>query len=218
MISLLIDTSNRPLSVAINKDGYCQAEINTTVKKTHSATLMVYINELFKMTGYKREDIDRIIVARGPGSYTGVRIGVTIAKTLAHALNIPLYSVSSLAVIAASSGREGITAPMFDGRRGNVYTAIYQLECSTLEEVMDAGYMKLEAVLDSLKAHDGGVVLADAGEKFSSGLETFTHAVPRISSVEKFTSILRQEDVHQMVPEYLKVSEAEKNWMERTQS
>ncbi|WP_342387656.1 tRNA (adenosine(37)-N6)-threonylcarbamoyltransferase complex dimerization subunit type 1 TsaB [Salinicoccus bachuensis] len=218
MISLLIDTSNRPLSIAINKDGYCLAEINTTVKKTHSATLMVYINELFEMTGYKRGDIDRIIVARGPGSYTGVRIGVTVAKTLAHALSIDLYSVSSLAVIAASTGREGVMAPMFDGRRGNVYTAVYRLDGKSFEEVMDAGYMALDTVLEHLEKYEGGIVLSDAQEKFSGNLDIFTHAIPRISAVEKFESIIRHEDVHQMVPEYLKISEAEKNWMERTQS
>ncbi|WP_031546045.1 tRNA (adenosine(37)-N6)-threonylcarbamoyltransferase complex dimerization subunit type 1 TsaB [Salinicoccus luteus] len=218
MISLLIDTSNRPLSVAMNRDGYCLAEINTTVKKTHSATLMVYINELFEMTGYKRGDVDRIIVARGPGSYTGVRIGVTVAKTLAQALDIDLYSVSSLAVIAASTGRDGIMTPMFDGRRGNVYTSIYRLNDKSFEEVMEAGYMSLDTVLSQLKKYDGGIILADALEKFSGNLGTYTHATPRISTVEKFESILRREDVHQMVPEYLKISEAEKNWMERKQS
>src|SRR5699024_10649996 len=77
MLSLLYDTSNRPLSVALNLDGFTLSEINTTVKKTHSATVMDYIDKLFKMADMKKNDIGRIIVAKGPGSYTGVRIGVT---------------------------------------------------------------------------------------------------------------------------------------------
>ncbi|TVT27855.1 tRNA (adenosine(37)-N6)-threonylcarbamoyltransferase complex dimerization subunit type 1 TsaB [Salinicoccus cyprini] len=217
MISLLIDTSNRPLSVALNKDGYCLAEINTTVKRTHSATVMVHISQLFDMTGYERKDIDRIIVARGPGSYTGVRIGVTVAKTLAHALGVDLYSVSSLAVITASSNREGILAPLFDGRRGNVYSAVHRVEHDEMEEVLPAGYRSLDALLEHMEGYQSHHLLLDGEEKFSENVASFLHTVPRVSTVEKYGSMLRQEDIHSMVPEYLKVSEAEKNWMERTQ-
>ncbi|MFC3418813.1 tRNA (adenosine(37)-N6)-threonylcarbamoyltransferase complex dimerization subunit type 1 TsaB [Salinicoccus hispanicus] len=217
MISLLIDTSNRPLSVALNKNGYCLAEINTTVKKTHSATVMVHVSRLFDIAGYNRNDIDRIIVARGPGSYTGVRIGVTVAKTLAHALGVDLYSVSSLAVIAASSNKEGILAPMFDGRRGNVYSAAYRLGQNGMDEVVQAGYRSLDALNEQLAEYPEHQCLLDGEEKFSEDVESFLHTVPRISTIEKYESMMRQEDVHGMVPEYLKVSEAEKNWMERTQ-
>lgn len=217
MISLLIDTSSRPLSVALNKDGSCLAEINTTVKKTHSATVMVHISKLFEMTGYNRKDIDRIIVARGPGSYTGVRIGVTVAKTLAYALHVPLCSVSSLAVIAASSNRTGILVPMFDGRRGNVYSAAYQVDDNAMGEVVQAGYRSLDALNEQLAEYPEHQLLLDREEKFSENVESYLHTVPRISAVEKYGCMIREEDVHSMVPEYLKVSEAEKNWMERTQ-
>lgn len=217
MITLMIDTSNRPLSVAINEDGRMVAEINTTVKKTHSATIMVHINHLFEASGYKREDIDRIIVARGPGSYTGVRIGVTIAKTLAQALGVELYSVSSLAVIAASSGAIGNVLPMFDGRRGNVYSGLYHVS-DHFKEVEVAGYKSLETVYEELKEHEGVSLLADGSEAFAKNLPEYIHAVPRITVVEKYPEILRKENIHEMVPEYLKISEAEKNWMNQQQS
>ena len=102
MISLLIDTSNQALSVALNRDGKLVAEINTNFKKTHSETLLENINKLLNIGDIKKQDIDRVIVARGPGSYTGIRIAATVAKMLAKGLNIPLYSVSSLFVLAAS--------------------------------------------------------------------------------------------------------------------
>ena len=112
MISLLLDTSNQALSVAVNRNGKMLAEINTNYKKTHSETLVDYIEKVLAIAAVKKTDIDRIIAARGPGSYTGVRIGVTVAKMLSKQLDIPLYSVSSLFVLAVSKGTEGKTAPL----------------------------------------------------------------------------------------------------------
>ncbi|MFB9860911.1 tRNA (adenosine(37)-N6)-threonylcarbamoyltransferase complex dimerization subunit type 1 TsaB [Salinicoccus siamensis] len=217
MITLMIDTSNRPLSVAINEDGRMVAEINTTVRKTHSATIMVHINHLLESSGYRRNDIDRIVVARGPGSYTGVRIGVTIAKTLAQALGVELYSVSSLAVIAASSGAKGNVLPMFDGRRGNVYSGLYHVS-EHFEEVEAAGYKSLKTVYEEMEKHEEVCLLADGSEAFTENLPKYIHAVPRITTVEQYPEILRRENIHEMVPEYLKISEAEKNWINQQQS
>lgn len=218
MLSLLIDTSNRPLSVAINQDGMTLAEIDTTVKKTHSATIMDYIDKLFKMTDVKKGDINRIIVAKGPGSYTGVRIGVTVAKTLAYALNIELYSVSSLFVIAASSNKVAIVAPLFDARRDNVFGAVYNMcENGFTEEIVPA-YMSLEDLKKKVSIYASPVILLDGQEKISSSVEDYVHTIPRISMVEQFEEALEIEDVHTLVPDYLRISEAERNWMEKNKS
>ncbi|WP_411842600.1 tRNA (adenosine(37)-N6)-threonylcarbamoyltransferase complex dimerization subunit type 1 TsaB [Salinicoccus sp. HZC-1] len=218
MLSLLIDTSNRPLSVAINQDGMVLAEINATVKKTHSATVMDYIDRLFKMTDVKKNNIDRIIVAKGPGSYTGVRIGVTVAKTLAYALNIELYSVSSLLVVAASSNKEGILVPLFDGRRGNVFGAVYNMKNDIFTEEIEPVYTSLENLKKDLRAYDAPIILLDQQEKFSDSVEDYAHTVPRISMVEKFENGLNLENFHTIVPDYLRISEAERNWMEQNKS
>lgn len=218
MLSLLIDTSNRPLSVAINQNGRTLAEINTTVKKTHSATVMDYIDRLFKMTDVDKSNIDRIIVARGPGSYTGVRIGVTVAKTLAYALDVDLYSVSSLFVIAASSNKGSIVAPLFDARRGNVFGAAYHMNEEKFTEEIEPAYMSLESLKNQLADYDSPVILLDGQEKFSSDVEKYVHTVPRISMVEHYEAALDKEDVHTLVPDYLRISEAERNWMEQNKS
>ncbi|WP_020006116.1 tRNA (adenosine(37)-N6)-threonylcarbamoyltransferase complex dimerization subunit type 1 TsaB [Salinicoccus albus] len=215
MISLLIDTSNRPLSIALNRDDALIAEINATVKKTHSGTIMDYVDKLFKIADIDKKKIDRIIVARGPGSYTGVRIGVTAAKTLAFSLGVELYSVSSLFVIAASTGREGIFAPVFDGRRGNVFGAVYQIKEDCYEILVEPQYMSFDALKGKLKSFNSPEVLLDRDEKFSAGAGEFTHTVPRITAVEKYRAALKSEGVHQLVPEYLRVSEAERNWLEK---
>ena len=218
MLSLLIDTSNRPLSVALNRDGFTLAEINTTVKKTHSATVMDYIDKLFKMTELKKKDVDRIIVAKGPGSYTGVRIGVTVAKTLAYALGTELYSVSSLFVVAASCSKEGIVAPLFDARRGNVFAAVYNMQSDSFTEEVTQAHMSLEDLQTRLSSYESSVILLDGQEKISANLEGFVHTVPRISLVEQFETALEEEDIHSLVPEYLRISEAERNWMQQNKS
>src|SRR5690625_5352058 len=99
MISLLLDTTNQALSVAVNRDSKMIAEINTNYKKTHSETLVDNIQKVLEIADIKKSNIDRIIVAKGPGSYTGVRIAITVAKMLAKNLNIPVYSVSSFFVL-----------------------------------------------------------------------------------------------------------------------
>ena len=86
MIWLGIDTANTPLSVAIVKDGQLLAEENNAMAVNHSLRAMPAIEELFDKVGIAPADIDAIAVSEGPGSYTGVRIGVTIAKTLAWTL------------------------------------------------------------------------------------------------------------------------------------
>lgn len=215
MKSLLIDTSNKVISLAINDDGIHIAEINANVKRAHSETLMVYISNLFDYAGMKKSEIDRIIVARGPGSYTGVRIGVTVAKTLAFSLKTELYSVSSLFVLAASSDQQGIVAPIFDARRGNVFTAAYKFNGDDFEEIQVPRHMSFDEIKEIMKDEDVHFY-GNTSEQFKN-VDDFSHLTPRISNVERFTGALKQEDVHGLVPEYLRVSEAERNWMDKNQ-
>jgi tRNA threonylcarbamoyladenosine biosynthesis protein TsaB len=212
MISLLIDTSNKPLSIALNVDRHCIAEINVNVKRTHSETLMSYINDLFSMSNLTKRHIDRIIVARGPGSYTGVRIGVTVAKTLAFSLGVELYSVSSLFVMAASGMKTGSVTPIFDARRGNVYSASYHFYEDVFEEILSPQYISYPELHSKLGETE---FVGDTSEKFTEDIKGFTHLTPRVTEVEKYESALRKEDVHHMVPDYLRVSEAERNWKEK---
>lgn len=215
MKSLLIDTSNKVISLAINDDGINIAEINANVARPHSETLMVYINHLFEYAGMNKSEIDRIIVARGPGSYTGVRIGVTVAKTLAFSLKTGLYSVSSLFVLAASSDQRGVVVPLFDARRGNVFTAAYKFNGDDFEEIMAPAHVSFDDLTEQLKDEDAGFY-GNSTEQFKN-VDGFAHLTPRIADVERFTEALKHENVHDFVPEYLRVSEAERNWMEKNQ-
>ena len=127
MNSLLIDTSNQPLSVALMQNDEVLAEITTDSKQNHSVQLMPAISQLFEQSKIAKQQLDAIIVAEGPGSYTGLRIGVTVAKTLAYALDVKLYGVSSLKALAATIDHtDKLLVPVFDARRQAVYTGIFQ--------------------------------------------------------------------------------------------
>ena len=131
---LLIDTSNQPMSIALMNDDEVLA-IKQQIKD-HSSQLMPGIQSLFNESNLKQE-LDGIVVAKGPGSYTGVRIGVTVAKTLAYALNTKLYGVSSLKALAATidTNDKRIIVPIFDARREAVYTGLYQYENNQLNTI-----------------------------------------------------------------------------------
>ena len=209
MISLLLDTSNQALSVAVNRDGKMIAEINTNYKKTHSETLVDNIQKVLSIADIKKNHIDRIIVAKGPGSYTGVRIGITVAKMLAKQLNIPIYSVSSLFVLAVSNHITGNAVPLIDARRGHVYGAVYNIQEDDYTEVIAPAYIEFSTLAADI---DEGVFLLNSQEKITIDIDESTHVTPRISEAERYKKALKLEDADQLVPDYLRISEAERNW------
>ncbi|MBT1022459.1 tRNA (adenosine(37)-N6)-threonylcarbamoyltransferase complex dimerization subunit type 1 TsaB, partial [Enterococcus faecium] len=102
MITLGIDTANQTLAIGVVEDEQILGQIQTNIKRNHSVTLMPAIDQLFADLQISPKDIDRIAVSDGPGSYTGLRIGVTTAKTIAYTLDKELVGVSSLKTIAAN--------------------------------------------------------------------------------------------------------------------
>ena len=119
---LAIDTSSFVLGVAVTDGEQVAGELITNNKKNHALRLMPAVSKLMEELKIEAKQLDKIVVANGPGSYTGVRIGVTTAKTLAWSLGIPLVMVSSLEV-SAQIGRYTTHSiiPIIDARRGQVY-------------------------------------------------------------------------------------------------
>lgn len=226
MIWLGIETSNSPLSIAIVKDGEVVEEIIQNDKRTHSITVMPAIEELFQKAGLKPANIDAIAVSEGPGSYTGLRIGVTIAKTLAWTLKKPLVGVSSLQVLAANGQNfDGIICSLFDARRQNVYAAAYQ--GSTLEAVIKDHHNSIEGLLEQLQQLNTPVlfvgvdvevfkdkITAQLGElaNFASSDLVLPRASKLIELAQK-QELPSVEEVHSFVPQYHRISEAEANWI-----
>ncbi|MDO3693695.1 tRNA (adenosine(37)-N6)-threonylcarbamoyltransferase complex dimerization subunit type 1 TsaB [Wenyingzhuangia sp. chi5] len=126
---LNIETSTKNCSVGLAKDGECiYLKEENKGDYSHAEKLHIFIEEALKSENLKAKDLDAIAVGKGPGSYTGLRIGVSTAKGLAYAINKPLISVDTLKALAKNiQVKQGIIVPMIDARRLEVYSAIFNL-------------------------------------------------------------------------------------------
>jgi tRNA threonylcarbamoyladenosine biosynthesis protein TsaB len=223
---LAIDTSNYPLGIALIDGERVLGEYCTNIKKNHSLRVMPAIEMLMKECETKPEDLTKIVVANGPGSYTGVRIGVTIAKTLAWSLNIPLVPVSSLATLAAS-GRyfNGYICPIFDARRGQVYTGLYTFDQELVKPVHDDCNILLTDWLDSLKKFDKDILFVGNDVRLhqetikehlgdQAQFASFVSHNPRPSELAFHGLTLDGVHPHEVVPNYIRLAEAEAKWLD----
>ncbi|MFE4242098.1 tRNA (adenosine(37)-N6)-threonylcarbamoyltransferase complex dimerization subunit type 1 TsaB [Peribacillus butanolivorans] len=224
---LAIDTSNFTLGIALINDTQVIGEYTTNLKKNHSVRVMPAIETLLRDCDTSPKELTKIVVAQGPGSYTGVRIGVTIAKTLAWTLKIPLSAVSSLEVLAAN-GRyfNGLVSPLFDARRGQIYTGLYEIENNALNTVMeDCNILSSEWAI-RLKELKRPVLFV--GQDVEIHREAITKVLGNLavfSPVQLFNSrpselafigLSKTEvDIHQFVPNYIRMAEAEAKWLEQ---
>lgn len=162
---LAVDTSANVATAAVAEDNILLGEYILNHKKTHSQKIMVMIEELLSDLELSVRDIDLFAVANGPGSFTGLRIGVATMKALAHSVNKPIVGISSLAGMAYNLPyAEHIIVPVMDARKNRVYTASYiwdegfkeltQPEATTIEECVEG----CGEFLDTIFVGDGAVV------------------------------------------------------------
>jgi len=142
MLSILcIETATTICSVALLCEGSILAEKRSSEKNAHSAIVTLFIEDVLKEAGLEYTDIDAVAVSKGPGSYTGLRIGVSTAKGLCFALDIPLISVNTLhsmskgmADILSEEDSSTLLCPMIDARRMEVYSAVYDIDGNEIRE------------------------------------------------------------------------------------
>lgn len=225
MNTLAIDTSNQILGVAIMQNETIVAELNTNIKKDHSSRLMPAIVNLMKEVEMEPEALNEIIVAYGPGSYTGTRIGVTTAKTLAWALNIPIYTVSSLEAVAANARfYQGYICPFFDARRKTVFTGLYQWDNNKLKTIKQERNEPMESWLHELKELNSEVMFLSS--QLDSFKEMITSALREKAIIPEnpyhhpkpsnLIILAKEKDitpVHLVSPNYMRITEAEANWI-----
>lgn len=225
MLVLAIDTSNRALTVALASDQQLLGEITLNIKQTHSEGLMPAITYLFQAAKLKPAAIDRVAVAQGPGSYTGIRIAVTTAKTLAWTLNKELVGVSSLAVIASNVlSTQRLIVPVFDARRQAVFTGAYQWQQGHLVSVLSDRHIKLAAWLPELLATKQPLTFVGQTAVFSDTIRKMcgkqAKIAPETANLPRGQQLawLGQQaqpiaNVHGFVPTYLRKTEAEATWL-----
>ncbi|NJM14313.1 MAG: tRNA (adenosine(37)-N6)-threonylcarbamoyltransferase complex dimerization subunit type 1 TsaB [Bacteroidales bacterium] len=140
---LQIETTSEICSVAISDNGKTLESQVHQEKQKHSAVLTLLIEKALKNTGLLTNELDAIAVSRGPGSYTGLRIGVSVAKGMCYAANLPLLSVNTLKAMSLhvlSSGdikdrQETLLCPMLDARRMEVYQALYNTRLDSIKGI-----------------------------------------------------------------------------------
>ncbi|OGS80742.1 MAG: tRNA (adenosine(37)-N6)-threonylcarbamoyltransferase complex dimerization subunit type 1 TsaB [Flavobacteria bacterium RIFCSPLOWO2_12_FULL_31_7] len=209
---LNIETATKNCSVALAKDGKTLAirEI-ATQNFSHAEKLHVFIEELFLETNLKLQDLSAIAVSQGPGSYTGLRIGVSAAKGLCYALSVPLIAVDTLELLARKiSVSDGIIVPMIDARRMEVFGAFFDTNFNKIREtkaeiIDETSYQDIQQTMyligdGAMKFKD---VLTDAKFQYYPELE-FPSANEMASvSFQKFQNN-QFEDVAYFEPFYLK--------------
>ncbi|MET3558107.1 tRNA threonylcarbamoyl adenosine modification protein YeaZ [Streptococcus rupicaprae] len=216
MKMLAFDTSNQALSIAILEDDRLLADLTLTIKKNHSISLMPSIDFLMAQVGWVPADLERIAVAQGPGSYTGLRMAVATAKTLAYTLKIDLVGISSLYALCPDT--QGLVVPLIDARRNTVYAGFYGNGRAVQPEV-NADFSQVLASLS------GSEPLTFVGE-VKNFREQIEAAFPQAAIIETLPSAYRiglaalsaqPVDVPSFVPTYLKRVEAEENWLKANQ-
>ena len=201
MKTLVIDTCTNRIIVALADNSTIFSFCNEIIENQMSNVIMEHVEKCFKEAGLDTHEIDRILVAVGPGSYTGIRIGVTIAKTYAWALKKEIIPISSLEIMASGYEGEKLLVPYIDARRNACFGAIYD---SKLNPVLKDKYI----LLDDLKKE-----LKDKEYIFISDDELVKSEKPKIDILKVINKHLNDKGVnpHSLNPVYLKKTEAEEN-------
>lgn len=230
MLVLAIETSSATSSVAVMKDERLLSEITTDSGLTHSVTLHSHIKAVLEMAGAGRSDVDGVAVSIGPGSFTGLRIGLAAAKAIAYAWGAPIVGVPTLSALAANLPVDGVTLmPLVDAQKNNVYMAMYAWRRGSLVTLREEAVMPLASALGLAgEAAPGDVILlGDAARKKLAGEplpEKFTaapptHIMPRASSVARLglfrLSRGERDELMGLEPFYIRRSEAEVLWEAR---
>ena len=199
MISLFLNTSSKYLNIGILEDNIVLNQKFIKLGDDMAKYTLFYIDEMLKANKIDSNDVDEIICVNGPGSFTGIRIGVTIAKMYAWSLNKKLVGVSNLFCMASSVDDDYII-PIIDSRRGYVYAGIYNRDYKV---VMNDCYIKLEDLMEKVKELNG---------KYSFvSLDDFDFSNKYIPNLNNLFKVLNKEyvDPFKFEPIYLKKTEAE---------
>ncbi|MFT8411334.1 MAG: tRNA (adenosine(37)-N6)-threonylcarbamoyltransferase complex dimerization subunit type 1 TsaB [Schleiferilactobacillus perolens] len=227
---IAIDTANKPLSVAISEDDTLLGTVTLNMARTHSQTLMPVVAELLDHTQTKVEDLDRVAVTSGPGSYTGVRIGVTTAKTLAWTMGIPLVTTTSLQLLAGNipTTDTRLIVSLIDARHMNVYAGGYQWIPEEPEQgprnVILPRHLALADLLPDVAAlrqptifvgniplEDQALIRAQLGDQasFAGDLASLPQTARLALWAPEMTPI---KNIHDFVPTYYRLTQAEQEW------
>lgn len=231
MIVLAVDSSSKVATVALMKDDKLLGEITLNDKKEHSVVLMTIIEDLLKFNNLTIDDIDGYVVSKGPGSFTGLRIGMATVKGLSFGSGKPYVSISSLDALAFSVANfDGLICPIMDALRNSVYTSLYKSCNGSLEKLMDYSALDMDELIEMIKSKGEKVIfIGDGLDKYKDYLiENCPNCyfppnhlnLVRASSLGEIGSKLLKDgqfDDPNSTPFYLKKPQAEREYEQRMQ-
>ena len=232
MLILAFETSAKAASVALTENGKLLGESYQNTGMTHSQTLMVMAEDLLKAAGKSVKDLSAVAVAEGPGSFTGVRIGVAAAKGLAWGAELPCFGISTLEAMAVSLGAwQGYICPVMDARRSQVYNALFYVNHGEIQRLREDRAIALSDLAEELKALEEPIFLVGDGSNLC--YNTLKEAVPNLVMPPEHrmhqravgAALLAEGklaagetgDGAALAPNYLRLSQAERERMERMQ-
>lgn len=202
---LYIDTSSSFLYTAIVEEEKILSEVKEEYGHSLSEVALPKIASMFEHAKLKPQDIDKIIVVNGPGSFTGIRIGITIAKVYAWSLKTKITTISSLEAMAISSDKETVHIPIINARRGYVYAAIYDKD---YQEIVKPQHIKIEDLKQKMK--DITTYEFISNDEFEN-IEKVEIYNPNILKIVDYFKDKEEMNPHAVNPEYLKLTEAEES-------
>ena len=218
---LAIDTSTMISTVTIANDSEILGDFNVNQQKTHSESLVPMIETLLNLLGMEIKDIDEFVIAEGPGSFTGLRIGMTIAKTLAQVNDKKLIPISTLLALANNSSSDKLKVPMLDARGNRVYGAVYDKD---FNEIIKEDLYTIENFSEMVNDLDEEIeLIGDISLKYEDLFEkakvlpiNFRNTIGK-SLIKLALENKNDYDLYQLVPNYLRKSQAERELLRNDQ-
>lgn len=225
-----LDTSTMMATCAVLDENRLLGEYSLNQDMTHSEKLVPMIKEVLDSLNLKVKDIDLYGVALGPGSFTGLRIGVATIKAFAHLFNKPVVGVSTLEALAYNLPYNKVIVPMIDARRDRVYTGIYTWENGIIENIMEPDVLEIEKLLEILDNNYDNLVVNGDGSLIHKDLikstlgakvqfSTIGQNMCKASSIGELALLKYNkglvDDFYTLAPDYLRESQAQRELKEK---
>ena len=202
MISLFIDTSLVNVSISIIKDGKILSLVSREIPNMHSVYATKFIKDCLDEAKIDANDVDNIFVVNGPGSFTGVRIGVTIAKTYGYLIKKDITPVSSLKSLAISANYDGTILSMIPANKNNYYVGVYD---SDYNEIIKEQFMNKEQIIEICNKYNPYIVGIDTSVIGTYKINKQTLDVLKITN---YYMDKEKVNYYKLVPNYLKLPQA----------
>ncbi len=230
MLTLAIDTATKVCTVALCRDEELLAEYSINVGMTHSEGLLPQLEQMLQRAGIAKNEIELIAVSMGPGSFTGLRIGLATAEAMAYSWQVYLHGVDTLKALAYNIPVEGVVlSPVLDAQKGNFYQALYTWQGGELVELAPVAVVSAQEALERMALQGMPALVLGEADRLTKRvkLPSFAKLAPVALRMPKASSVAlaalhdfdesQDKKIFGLEPYYIRRSEAEELWEKRQQ-